>query len=57
MSDVNEPASGDTPRSGRRVLVITTVARSAAALRKVIGDEIDELRVVVPVVHKSRLQW
>jgi hypothetical protein len=48
---------GGAPRRGRKVLVITTVSRSAAVLREVIGGEIDELRVVVPVVRQSRLQW
>jgi len=45
------------PRDGRKVLVISTVARSSAVLREVVGGEIDELRVVVPVVGQSRLQW
>ena len=45
------------PRTGRKVLVISTVSRPAAALREAIGGEIDELRVVVPVVRQSRLQW
>jgi hypothetical protein len=48
---------GAAPRKGRKVLVVTTVSRSAAVLREAIGGEIDELRVVVPVVHQSRLQW
>jgi hypothetical protein len=26
-------------------------------LRAALGDDIDELRVVVPAVHQSRLQW
>ena len=59
MADVDDSGSKverDAPR-GRRVLVISTVSHSAAALRDVIGGEIDELRVVVPVVRQSRLQW
>jgi hypothetical protein len=59
MADVDDSGSepkGDA-RGGRRVLVISTVSHSAAALRDVIGGEIDELRVVVPVVRQSRLQW
>lgn len=43
--------------SGRKVLVISTVARSPEVLRAAADGEIDELRVVVPVVRQSRLQW
>jgi hypothetical protein len=49
--------SDDPPRDGRKVLVISTLARSSAVLRKIVGGEIDELRVVVPVVRQSRLEW
>jgi hypothetical protein len=28
-----------------------------SALRAALGDDVDELRVVVPAVHQSRLQW
>ena len=55
--DSGSVGHGGVPRTGRKVLVITTVSRSAAALREAIGGEIDELRVVVPVVRQSRLQW
>jgi hypothetical protein len=58
--DVDNPSSvrsDDPQRQGRKVLVISTVARSPAVLREVVGGEIDELWVVVPVVHQSRLQW
>lgn len=44
-------------RRGRKVLVISTVERSPEVLRAAAGGEIDELRVVVPVVRQSRLQW
>jgi hypothetical protein len=44
-------------RNRRKVLVVSTVARSSAVLREVIGGGIDELRVVVPVVGQSRLEW
>jgi hypothetical protein len=54
-SGSNQP--GGAGRAGRKVLVISTVARSAEALRKAIGGDVGELRVVVPVVHQSRLQW
>jgi hypothetical protein len=60
MEDVDRSGSVEpdgAPRAGRKVLVISTVSRSAAALREAIGGEIDELRVVVPVVRQSRLQW
>jgi hypothetical protein len=60
MEDVDRSGSvepGGVPRTGRKVLVISTVSRSAAALREALGGEIDELRVVVPVVRQSRLQW
>jgi hypothetical protein len=41
----------------RNVLVISSSERPVAALRAALGDDIDELRVVVPAVHPSRLQW
>lgn len=41
----------------RNVLVISSSERPVAALRAALGDDIDELRVVVPAVHQSRLQW
>jgi uncharacterized LabA/DUF88 family protein len=47
----------DARRRGRRVLVISTVSRSPEVLREAVGGEIDELRVVVPMVRQSRLQW
>jgi hypothetical protein len=50
-----DPAGG--PRRGRKVLVISTVFRSPEVLRAAVGGEIDELRVVVPMVRQSRLQW
>ncbi|MET0939243.1 MAG: hypothetical protein ABWY51_08485 [Gaiellaceae bacterium] len=28
-----------------------------SALRAALGDDVDEVRVVVPAVHQSRLQW
>jgi hypothetical protein len=60
MGDADQSGSiepGAAPPARRNVLVISTVARSSEALRAVIGGEIDQLRVVVPVVHQSRLQW
>ncbi len=41
----------------RNVLVISSSEWHVAALRAALGDDIDELRVVVPAVHQSRLQW
>lgn len=43
-------------RSRRNVLVITSVERPVALLRDALGD-VDELKVVVPAVKQSRLQW
>lgn len=54
MSDTAET----TQEPGRRnVLVITSVERPVAALREALGGDVDELRVVVPAVKQSRLQW
>ena len=41
----------------RNVLVISSSEWPFAALRAALGDDIDELRVVVPAVRQSRLQW
>jgi hypothetical protein len=41
----------------RNVLVISSSEWPVAELRAALGDDIDELRVVVPAVHQSRLQW
>ena len=41
----------------RNVLVISSSEWPVAALRAALGDDIDELRVVVPAVRQSRLQW
>lgn len=41
----------------RNVLVISSVERPVAVLRKALGDNVDELKVVVPAVKQSRLQW
>ena len=41
----------------RNVLVISTSEWPVAALRAALGDDIDELRVAVPAVHQSRVQW
>jgi len=60
MEDVDSSGSAEpdgAPRRGRKVLVISTVSRPPAVLREAVGGEIDELRVVVPMVRQSRLQW
>ena len=41
----------------RKVLVVSSSEWPVAALRAALGDDVDELRVVVPAVHQSRLQW
>ena len=41
----------------RNVLVISSSEWPVDELRAALGDDIDELRVVVPAVHQSRLQW
>ena len=43
--------------AGRNVIVITTVERSDEVLREAVGGDIDQLHVVVPAVHQSRLEW
>jgi hypothetical protein len=40
----------------RNVLVVSSVERPVAALRELLG-EVDEVRVVVPTVRQSRVQW
>jgi hypothetical protein len=42
---------------GRRVLVVTTVEHAEEELREQIGDDVDEIRVVVPVVKQSIFDW
>jgi hypothetical protein len=41
----------------RNILVITSVERPVAVLREALGRDVDALRVVVPAVKQSRLQW
>ena len=41
----------------RDVLVITSSEWPVAELKAALGDDIGELRVVVPAVRQSRLQW
>ncbi len=54
---MSEPA-GKTPKPGRRnVLVISSVERPETVLREALGGDVDELKVVIPAVKQSRLQW
>jgi len=41
----------------RDVLVITSSEWPIAELRAALGDDVGKLRVVVPAVRQSRLQW
>ncbi len=41
----------------RDVLVITSSEWPVAELRTMLGEDVGELRVVVPMVRQSRLQW
>jgi hypothetical protein len=41
----------------RNVLVITTSEWPISELRAALGEDVGELRVVVPTVRQSRLQW
>ncbi|SRR6188472_3399541 len=42
---------------GRNVLVVTTVEGAEDRLRAAIGDDVDELKVVVPAVRQGVLDW
>jgi hypothetical protein len=42
---------------GRNVLVVSTVDHAEATLRTRLGEEVDEVRVVVPVVKQGFLDW
>lgn len=41
----------------RSVLVISTVEHAEGAIRAALDDDVDTVRVVVPAVRQSRLQW
>ena len=56
MPKTTRPHETDERRSRRNVLVVSAVDRPVAALRELLGD-VDEVRVVVPTVRQSRLQW
>ena len=42
---------------GRNVLVVSTVEHAESALRDRLGPDLDEVRVVVPVVQQGFLDW
>jgi len=42
---------------GRKVLVVSTVDDAESTLRKRLGEDVDEVRVVVPVVKQGFLDW
>lgn len=42
---------------GRNVLVVSTVEGVADRLRGELGDDVDQLKVVVPAVRQSVLDW
>ncbi len=56
MQNTTRRSETDERRSRRNVLVVSSVNRPVAALRELLG-EVDEVRVVVPTVRQSRLQW
>jgi hypothetical protein len=39
------------------VLVVSSVERPVDELRAVLGDDVGDVRVVVPAVRQSRLEW
>ena len=42
---------------GRNVLVVSTVDHAEDVLRRRLGGDVDELKVVVPVVQQGFLDW
>ena len=42
---------------GRNVLVVSTVDHAEHALRHQLGDDVDEIKVVVPVVQQGFFDW
>lgn len=54
---MSETTSNEAQPQSRKVLVISSVERPAESLRKALGEGVGELRVVVPTVRQSRLQW
>ena len=54
---MSEPVAKSRKPGRRNVLVISSIARPVAVLREALGGNVDELKVVVPAVKQSRLQW
>ena len=54
---MSEPVEKTSKPGRRNVLVISSVDRPVAVLREALGGNVDELKVVVPAVKQSRLQW
>ena len=54
---MSEPAGKTSKPVRRNVLVISSVERPEAVLREALGGNVDELKVVIPAVKQSRLQW
>lgn len=42
---------------GRNILVVSTVDQAESTLRSRLGEDVDEVRVVVPVVKQGFLDW
>jgi hypothetical protein len=48
---------GYDARVSRNVLVVTTVEHAESVLRQRLGPDLDEVRIVVPVVQQGFLDW
>ena len=42
---------------GRSILVVSTVDHAESELRKRLGDDVEAVKVVVPVVRQGFLDW
>jgi hypothetical protein len=49
--------TGNDTGMGRNVLVVEAVEHAEAAVRARLGDDVDEVRVVVPVVRQGFFDW
>lgn len=54
---MSKPAEKDLKPGRRNVLVISSVEHPVDVLRNALGGNVDELKVVIPAVKQSRLQW
>ena len=48
---------GKAASMGRNVLVVSTVEHAEGVLRARLGADVDEVKVVVPVVQQGFLDW